>query len=80
MSNGYADFNILISSKFFGKDEDGSLLIGPILATFLDRDGKQWFAFEIAEIDGVHLIAAASRFYIALGTEDELLERERSMS
>ena len=75
-----SDFNILIRAEFFGPAESNDeLLVAPILSAFFDLEGTMWFAFEIAEIAGVHCIPEASRFFVTIGTEQDLLAKERSM-
>ena len=58
--------NITIEQEFFGKEHKGAPLAGTVVAMFKDVSGGDWFAFELPDIYGVHVIPADSRFLVSI--------------
>ena len=58
--------NITVEQEFFGREHKGAPLCGALLAMFRDGEGNNWFAFELPDIYGVHVIPADSRFLVSI--------------
>jgi len=59
--------NIVVESEFFGKEgAEKPPLSGILLAMFRDTHGQEWFAFELPDVWGVHVIPADSRFLVSV--------------
>jgi|KBSSwiStaDraftv2_1062776.scaffolds.fasta_scaffold00380_50 hypothetical protein len=58
--------NITVEQEFFGREHKGAPLVGQLLAMFRDTHGHEWFAFELPDVWGIHVIPADSRFLVSI--------------